>query len=91
LIAAVGRHPLAGIAAAFAGVGAGFGVNKLITPTDAIITEITNEATQLADPDLSINITANFYFSVVATLFITLVTAGSLNMTHTHDALLRSR
>jgi aminobenzoyl-glutamate transport protein len=72
----LGRHPLAGIAAAYAGVGAGFGVNKLITPTDAIITEITNEATQLADPDLSINITANFYFSVVATLFITLVTAG---------------
>jgi aminobenzoyl-glutamate transport protein len=69
----LGRHPIAGIAAAYAGVGAGFGVNKLITPTDAIITEITNEAIQLADPDLSINITANFYFAVVATLFITLV------------------
>jgi aminobenzoyl-glutamate transport protein len=69
----LGRHPLAGIAAAYAGVGAGFGVNKLITPTDAIITEITNEAIQLVDPDLSINITANFYFAVVATLFITLV------------------
>jgi aminobenzoyl-glutamate transport protein len=67
----LGRHPLAGIAAAYAGVGAGFGVNKLITPTDAIITEITNEAIQLVDPDLSINITANFYFSVAATLFIT--------------------
>ena len=37
----VGRHPLAGMAAAFAGVGAIFGVNLLITPSDAMITEIT--------------------------------------------------
>ena len=40
----VGRHPLAGMAAAFAGVSAVFGVNVLITPTDSMITEITNEA-----------------------------------------------
>ena len=45
----VGRHPLAGIAAAFAGVAGGFGVNFLITPTDAILTEITNEAIGLVD------------------------------------------
>jgi aminobenzoyl-glutamate transport protein len=38
----VGRHPLAGMAAAFAGVAAGFGVNFLITPTDAVLTEIAN-------------------------------------------------
>ena len=42
--ASVGRHPLAGIAAAFAGVAAGFGVNVLITPLDGVLTEITNEA-----------------------------------------------
>ena len=46
----VGRHPLAGIAAAFAGVAAGFGVNFLITPLDGVLTEITNDATALADP-----------------------------------------
>ncbi len=40
----VGRHPLAGIAAAFAGVAAGFGVNFLITPLDGVLTEITNDA-----------------------------------------------
>ena len=44
----VGRHPLAGMAAAFAGVGAIFGVNLLITPSDAMITEITNESIELA-------------------------------------------
>ena len=40
----VGRNPLAGIAAAFAGVAAGFGVNVLITPLDGVLTEITNDA-----------------------------------------------
>ena len=40
----VGRHPLAGMAAAFAGVGAIFGVNLLITPIDSMLTEISNEA-----------------------------------------------
>ena len=48
----VGRHPLAGLAAAFAGVAAGFGVNFLITPTDAVLTEITNEAIALVDPSV---------------------------------------
>ena len=49
--ASVGRHPLAGMAAAFAGVAGGFGVNLLVTPTDAVLTEITNESIQLVDPD----------------------------------------
>src|SRR4029079_12894920 len=39
----LGRHPLAGIAAAYAGVSAAFFVNILITPADGIITEVTNE------------------------------------------------
>jgi aminobenzoyl-glutamate transport protein len=69
----LGRNPLAGIAAAFAGVSAGFAVNMLITPSDALIAEITNEAIRLVDPNTSINITANLYFSVVATLFVALV------------------
>ena len=47
----VGRNPLAGIAAAFAGVAAGFGVNFLITPLDGVLTEITNDASALVDPN----------------------------------------
>ena len=47
----VGRHPLAGIAAAFAGVAAGFGVNFLITPLDGVLTEITNDAVRARRPD----------------------------------------
>ena len=41
--ASLGRNPLAGIAAAYAGVSAAFFVNILITPADGIITEVTNE------------------------------------------------
>ena len=43
----VGRHPLAGLAACFAGVAAIFGVNLLIGPNDAMLVEITNEALAL--------------------------------------------
>ena len=69
----VGRHPLAGLAAAFAGVGATFGVNVIITPTDGIVTEVTNEAIHLVDPNRSIGLTANLYFGIAATLFLALV------------------
>jgi para-aminobenzoyl-glutamate transporter family len=70
---AVGRHPLAGIAAGFAGVGAAFGVNILIAPIDGIMTEVTNEATALVDPNQKIDLTANLYFSIVATIFLAFV------------------
>ncbi len=43
-----GRHPLAGLAAGFAGVASIFAVNFLITPVDSMLTEITNEAIALA-------------------------------------------
>lgn len=68
----VGRHPLAGMAAAFAGVGAIFGVNILITPTDSMMTEITNEALgNIGAQPLSV--TANFYFSIVCSILLTIV------------------
>jgi aminobenzoyl-glutamate transport protein len=69
----VGRHPLAGIAAAFAGVAGGFGVNFLITPTDAVLTEITNESIQLIDPSGSISITANLWFGIGSTVMLTVL------------------
>ncbi|MFC1434247.1 AbgT family transporter [Streptacidiphilus sp. N1-3] len=69
----VGRHPLAGLAAAFAAVGATFGVNVLITPVDGIITEVTNEAVRLADPGLTIDLTSNLYFGIASTFFLAIV------------------
>ncbi|MGH2823133.1 MAG: AbgT family transporter [Thermoleophilaceae bacterium] len=69
----VGRHPLAGIAAAFAGVAAGFGVNFLITPLDGILVEITNEAIALAEPDTTIDVASNLFFGIGSTIFIVIV------------------
>jgi aminobenzoyl-glutamate transport protein len=66
----VGRHPLAGIAAAFAAVGATFGVNLIITPIDGVVTGITNEAIHLVDPRRSIDVTANLYFGIGSTIFL---------------------
>jgi aminobenzoyl-glutamate transport protein len=69
------RHPLAGLAASFAGVAAVFTVNILIKPLDGILTGITNDAIHLLNPALSIELTANFWFSVVSVLMLTVVVA----------------
>jgi aminobenzoyl-glutamate transport protein len=69
----VGRNPLAGIAAAFAGVAAGFGVNFLITPLDGVLTEITNDASALVDPNARIDLAANLFFGIASALFVTIV------------------
>jgi len=69
----VGRHPLAGMAAAFAGVAGGFGVNLLVTPTDAVLTEITNESIHLVDPARSVDLTANLWFGIGSTVVLTVV------------------
>jgi aminobenzoyl-glutamate transport protein len=71
----VGRHPLAGIAAGFGAVSAAFGINVLIVPADAVITDITNEAAALVDPDAGIDLLSNLYFGIGSTLFLTIVIA----------------
>lgn len=68
----VGRHPLAGLAAAFAGVGAVFGVNLLITPSDSMLAEITNSV--LVQLNMApIEVTQNYYFSIVSSILMAIV------------------
>jgi aminobenzoyl-glutamate transport protein len=69
----LGRHPLAGLAASFAGVAAVFSVNILIKPLDGILTGITNDAIHLLDPSVSIDLTANFWFSSASVVMLVLV------------------
>ena len=68
----VGRNPLAGVAAAFAGVAAGFGVNFLITPLDGVLTEITNDAAG-TNTSHHIDLAANLYFGIGSTIFVAFV------------------
>jgi aminobenzoyl-glutamate transport protein len=67
----VGRNPLAGMAAAFAGVAAGFGINFLITPLDGVLTEITNDAS--GSEANHIDLAANLYFGIGSTIFVVIV------------------
>ncbi len=69
---AVGRHPIAGLAAGFAGVAAIFMANLIVTPTDAMLFEITNESLALIGQS-SIAITADYFFQVVSTILMTIV------------------
>jgi len=69
----VGRHPLAGLAVGFASVASAFLVNILITPTDGILTEITNDAIHLVNPALSVDLAANVWFSIGSVVLLTLL------------------
>ncbi|WP_209348364.1 AbgT family transporter [Pontixanthobacter sp. CEM42] len=73
---ALGRHPLAGMAAAFAGVSGGYSANLLIGTIDPLLAGITQEAARLLNPDYVVVATANWYFMVASTFLITLI--GSL-------------
>ena len=68
----LGRHPLAGLAAGFAGVAATFMVNIIPQPTDALITEIANESILLIGGE-SLTVLNNYYFGVVSLFIMCLV------------------
>ena len=68
---AVGRHPLAGMAAAFAGVSGGYSANILIGTVDPLLAGITQEAAQLIDPGYTVHPAVNWYFMFVSTFLIT--------------------
>jgi aminobenzoyl-glutamate transport protein len=69
---AVGRHPIAGLAAGFGGVAAAFMANLIPTPTDAMLFEITNESIALAG-GAPISITADYFFQAVSALLLTVI------------------
>jgi len=67
---AVGRHPIAGMAAAFAGVSGGFSANLALGTIDPLLAGLSTEAAEIIDPSYVVNPTANYYFMVVSTFFI---------------------
>ncbi|OYV00919.1 MAG: aminobenzoyl-glutamate transporter, partial [Verrucomicrobiales bacterium VVV1] len=73
LFLTVGRHPLAGIAAAFAGVSGGFAANLLLSPTDVIIAGLTQEAARLINPAYTVTPMANYFFLGASVFLITAV------------------
>lgn len=65
---ALGRHPIAGLAAAFCGVSGGFGANFLIGSVDPILAGLTQSAANIINPDIKINAAVNFYFMFVSAI-----------------------
>ncbi len=68
---ALGRHPLAGLAAAFAGVSGGYSANLLIGTVDPLLAGITQEAAQLIDPAYEVHAAVNWYFMIASTFLVT--------------------
>lgn len=73
---AVDRHPIAGMAAAFAGVSGGFSANLAIGTVDPLLAGLSQEAARILDPTYEVNPTANYYFMVASTFIIAL--AGTI-------------
>jgi aminobenzoyl-glutamate transport protein len=66
----LGRHPLAGLAAAFAGVSGGYSANLLIGTVDPLLAGFTTSAANLIDPNYTVNPEANYYFMFISTFLI---------------------
>nr|WP_319003508.1 AbgT family transporter [Bacillus shivajii] len=77
IFAAIGRHPLAGLAAAFAGVSAGFSANLFLSATDPLLGELTIQAAATIDPAYAegMNIAMNYYFIIASVFVLTFVGA----------------
>ncbi|MFO1448766.1 MAG: AbgT family transporter [Opitutaceae bacterium] len=69
----VGRHPLAGLAAAFAGVSGGFAANVLLSTSDVLLSAMTQEAARLLQPTYTVTPMSNYYFLAVSVILIVAV------------------
>lgn len=70
---AAGRHPLAGIAAAFAGVSGGFSANFVPSAIDPLLQGFTQSAAQVIDPSVQLNPLNNWFFTSASSFLIILL------------------
>jgi len=73
LFAGFGRHPVAGLAAAFAGVSGGWSANLLIGTNDPMFAAFSTQAASVLNPDYVVLATANWYFMIASTFLIVIV------------------
>ncbi len=71
--AAVGRNPLLGMAAAFAGVSGGYSANLVLGTVDPLLAGISQEAARIVLPGYLVNPACNYYFMVASTFVITIL------------------
>ncbi len=73
LFHAVGRSPLAGLAAVFAGVSAGFSANLFLTGLDPLLAGFSEAGARFLDPGYAVAVTCNWWFMIASTLLVTAV------------------
>ena len=71
----LGRHPLAGLAAAFAGVSGGYSANLALGTIDPLLAGITQTAARLIDSNYAVGAEMNWYFMAASTFLITIIGA----------------
>jgi len=69
----LGRNPLVGMSAAFAGVSGGYSANIFISTLDPLLAGLSTEAARIIDPDYEVLVTANYYFMAVSTFIVAIV------------------
>ena len=67
---AAGKHPLAGIAAAFAGVSGGFSANFVPSSLDPLLQGLTQSGARFMDPEIVLNPLNNYFFTSASSLLI---------------------
>ncbi len=72
---ALGRHPLLGLAAAFAGVSGGYSANLIVGSVDVLLAGLTEAAAHIVDPSYAVDAFANWYFMGISTFLITAIGA----------------
>jgi aminobenzoyl-glutamate transport protein len=70
---ALGRHPMAGLAAAFCGVSGGFGANFFIGSIDPVLAGISESAAQMILPEMVVNPAVNYYFMFVSSFVVVII------------------
>jgi aminobenzoyl-glutamate transport protein len=69
---AIGRHPVVGMAAAFAGVSGGFSANLILGTIDPLLAGLSQEAARILDAGYEVNATANYYFMFASTFLVSI-------------------
>lgn len=72
---AYGRHPIAGLAAAFAGVSGGYSANLIVGALDALLAGISQTAATIIDLNYQVSVMGNYFFLAVSTFLVTFLGA----------------
>ena len=62
----LGRHPSAGICAAFSGITFGYGANAIVNRLDSVLLDYSNKATSILDSAYNVNLYGNVIFTIVS-------------------------